>query len=63
MTLVSLSASPHPRRDAPTFSPHGGKLFQMDDEEDLYGETRTTDGKLGTEGLIRMITVFYNDLH
>ena len=26
--------------ESPAYSPQGGKLFDMDDEEDLYGEAR-----------------------
>jgi hypothetical protein len=46
-----MTADPLEMPDAPAFSPHGGKLFQMDDEEDLYGETPITDGKYGDRGI------------
>jgi hypothetical protein len=45
-----MTAEPLEMPDAPAFSSHGGKLFQMDDEEDLYGETPVKDGNYAERG-------------
>lgn len=41
-----MTAEPLNMPEAPAFSPQGGKLFQMDDDEDLYGETPHGEGKV-----------------
>jgi hypothetical protein len=46
----TMTAEPLDMPEAPAFSPQGGKLFHMDDDEDLYGETPHKDGKLADRG-------------
>lgn len=36
--------------DAPAYPIQGGKLFDMDDDEDLYGEQPDKNGKTATRG-------------
>ena len=36
--------------EAPAYTVDGGKLFDMDDEEDLYGEPGDKNPKIATRG-------------